>query len=149
MTTLVVTQALPNPRGKDRNRHGATNDQLNGEWVEFWNATRAAVQLDGVSLVHQTFNHHCHRTGSDPLMNFTGTLDAGKYLRVHTGRGTGFWDAEVFHLFLNRGSYVWNNDCGDSVLLQKGGTVVDWAGYGPRPSEGAVLKRVSGKNWLA
>jgi hypothetical protein len=69
-------------------------------------------------------------------------------VRVHTGAGETFQDGNVFHLFLNRGNYVWNNRCGDSVILQSGGTIVDWAAYGNNPSEGKILARVAGQNRL-
>lgn len=149
MSNLLVTFALPNPVGKDRSASGVSNNQLNGEWVEFKNNAYQAVSLDGVSLVHQTYNQNCQRTGTDSLMTFKGSLNYGQSVRVHTGSGETFQDGNVFHLFLNRGNYVWNNRCGDSVILQSGSTVVDWAAYGPNPTEGRILTRASGQNWLA
>lgn len=121
MPNLLVTFALPNPAGKDRSAFGVSNNQLNGEWVEFKNNVNQTVSLEGVSLVHQTYNQICQRTGSDSLLTFTGSLGYGQSVRVHTGSGETFQDGNVFHLFLNRGNYVWNNGCGDSVILQAGG----------------------------
>ena len=149
MSNLLVTFALPNPVGKDRSASGVSNSQLNGEWAEFKNVINQTVSLDGVSLVHQTYNQSCQRTGSDSLMTFKGTLASGQSVRVHTGTGETFQDGNVFHLFLNRGNYVWNNRCGDSVILQSGGTIVDWAAYGNNPPEGKILARVAGQNRLA
>lgn len=149
MSNLLVSLALPNPAGKDRSSAGVSNNQLNGEWVEFKNNISQSVSLEGVSLVHQTYNQSCQRTGYDSLINFTGSLAAGQSVRVHTGSGQTFQDGTVFHLFLNRGNYVWNNRCGDSVILQVGTTLVDWAAFGNNPPEGRVLTRVIGKNWLA
>jgi len=38
MASLYIIRGLPNPAGKDRTpRHQITNEQLNGEWVEFEN----------------------------------------------------------------------------------------------------------------
>lgn len=149
MSALLVTYALPNPAGKDRSSLGVTNSQLNGEWVEFKNNIGQSVLLDGVSLVHQTYNQSCQRTGSDSLMTFKGSLGYGQSVRVHTGTGETFQDGNVFHLFLNRGNYVWNNRCGDSVILQSGDSIVDWAAYDRNPPEGRVLTRVYGQNRLA
>lgn len=144
-----MTYALPNPAGKDRSASGVSNTQLNGEWVEFRNNISQAVTLNGVSLFHQTYNQSCQRTGYDSLINFNGSLAPGQSIRLHTGTGQTFQDGNVFHLFLNRGNYVWNNRCGDSVILQLGSTLIDWAAYGTNPPEGRILTRTVGQNWLS
>jgi hypothetical protein len=149
MPNLLVTYAHPNPAGKDRSSSGATNSQLNGEWVEFRNNINQPVSLNGVSLVHQTYNQSCQPTGSYVLTPFSGTLGVGLSIRVHTGTGQGYQDGTVAHLFLNRGNYVWNNRCGDSVILQSGSTIIDWAAYGANPPEARILTRAAGQNWLS
>jgi len=149
MSSLLVTFALPNPVGKDRSASGVSNNQLNGEWVEFKNNTYESVSLEGLSLVHQTYDQRCQRTGYDSLLTFKGSLGYGQSVRVHTGRGETFQDGSVFHLFLDRGNYVWNNRCGDSVILQSATAIVDWAAYGSNPPEGKILARVAGQNRLA
>lgn len=149
MADLYVTRAVPNPVGKDRSSRGATNDQLNGEWVEFLNTTQGTLSLEGVSLVHQTFNQYCQRSGSDVVTTFSNSLGSGKSVRVHTGSGTGVWEGNVFHLFLGRGNYIWNNACGDSVILQNQNGLIDWAAYDRNPTEGRVLARIAGTNKLA
>lgn len=149
MPDLLVTCAVPNPAGKDRSIHGVNNDQLNGEWVEFLNTTRGTFSLEGVALIHRTFNQYCEPTGDSGVTSFFGSLASGKSIRVHTGSGTDFWSGDLLHTFLNRGNYVWNNACGDVVILQKGTTTVDWAAYGKNPTGGKVLTRVSGQNYLA
>jgi hypothetical protein len=149
MSNLLVSYALPNPAGKDRSASGVSNNQLNGEWVEFKNNINQPVSLDGVSLVHQTYNQSCQRTGYDVLTPFSGTLGVGQSIRVHTGTGQGYQEGNVIHLFLNRGNYVWNNRCGDSVILQAGNSLVDWAAYGSNPPEGRILTRAIGQNWLS
>lgn len=90
MSSLLVTFALPNPPGKDRSASGASNDQLNGEWVEFRNGDSQTLSPEGVSLSHQTYDQHCHLTGNDAVTGFRGGLEAGKSIRVHTGTGTAF-----------------------------------------------------------
>lgn len=149
MPNLLVSFALPNPAGKDRSASGASNAQLNGEWVEFKNNISQSVSLDGVSLFHQTYNQSCQRTGYDSLTSFNGSLAPGQSIRLHTGTGDKFQDGSIIHLFLNRGNFVWNNRCGDSVILQVGTTLVDWAAYGNNPPEGRILSRANGQNWLA
>jgi len=149
MSSLLVTFALPNPPGKDRSASGTSNDQLNGEWVEFRNDDSQTFELEPVSLIHQTYDQQCRTTGTDAVTGFKGALESGKSIRVHTGTGTGFWDGDVFHLFLNRKNYIWNNRCGDTVTLQLGSAVIDMAAYGNNPPEGATLKRTPGTNWLA
>jgi hypothetical protein len=149
MPNLLISHALPNPVGKDRTSSGATNTQLNGEWVEFKNAINQSVPLDGLALLHQTYNPSCQRTGEESLLTFKGSLAPGQSVRVHTGRGETQQEGAVFHLFLNRGNFVWNNRCGDSVILRSGTTIVDWAAYGQNPTEGRVLTRVAGTNTLA
>lgn len=149
MPDLYITQALPNPAGKDRPPHGGpSNAQLNAEWLEFQNTSGKNLDLAGVDLLHQTFNNWCQLTGQETVTSFKGPLDAGRSIRVHTGRGEGAWEGTLFHFYLGRSNYVWNNACGDiAVLSVKGGTI-DSAGYAPNPPEGAVLRRVSGTNQL-
>lgn len=149
MPNLLVSFALPNPTGKDRSSSGIPNNQLNGEWVEFKNNINQTVTLNGLALLHQTYNQSCQRTGEDSLITFNGSLTPGQSVRVHTGRGDTIQEGNVFHLFLNRGNYVWNNRCGDSVILRVGTTIVDWAAYGNNPTEGRILTRQAGQNWLA
>lgn len=151
MGSLFVTQALPNPAGKDRSSYGAANDQLNREWVEFKNVAAGAVEMNGISIVHRTFDAYCTGTGYVELTGFTsGTLASGKSVRVHTGAGTNFWEGDaLFHFYLGRQGYVWNNRCGDTVVIQSNGSNVDWAAYSPNPGEGRILTRVYGENRLA
>lgn len=149
MTRLTITRALPNPYGKDRTpSHQVTNQQLNGEWVEFANTYGARLSLDGLALDHYTFTHACVKTGEDRATTFAGVLESGQAMRVHTGTGTAYVEGAVIHVFLNRGNFLWNNRCGDTAVLRAGDSLVDWAAYGPSPGEGAVLQRVPGTNSL-
>lgn len=149
MPDLYIFQALPNPAGKDRPSYGSpTNAQLNGEWIEFANTSGKELSLAGVQLLHQTFDHHCQRTGEEVVTTLQGNIVAGCSIRVHTGSGEGAWEGSVFHLYLRRSSYIWNNACGDTAVLATNGGRIDWAYYNPNPSEGRVLQRVSGTNEL-
>lgn len=150
MPDLYVTQALPNPLGKDRPPHGGpSNAQLNGEWVEFANTSGSSYSMEGVQLVHFTFDRKCQKTGEDRLTPFNGGLDSGYSIRVHTGAGQPSWEGTVRHLYLGRSNYAWNNACGDTVVLRDAtGGLIDWARYSPSPQEGRILRRVSGANDL-
>lgn len=152
MPKFTITRALPNPMGKDRTpSHQVTNHQLVGEWVEFTNTGGQALNLQGLSLHHYTFNQACSKTGEDQVTSFSGTLAAGQSIRVHTGAGTGQWEGSVFHFYLGKGNFIWNNRCGDTVVLRFGQTqeLEDWASYAANPAEGAVLTRIPAQNRLA
>lgn len=151
MPDLLVTRVLPNPAGKDRlYPYPPSNDQLNAEWVEFGNVGGRVLSLDGVTISHYTFDRSCSRTGEDLLTTFNGTLDAGRSIRLHTGRGETRADGTVWHLYAGRSNYAWNNECGDTAVLRSGRQeLIDWASYDPEPPEGAVLNRVPGTNKLS
>ena len=146
MSELYIVAAQPNPPGRDTIYGTATNDMLNREWVEF-----KAVQnrnLHGDVLSHITFDRLCKTTGSDELLRFgTGELKAGKRVRVHTGRGSNYWDGDTYHMYAGRSWYVWNNACGDRATLSYDNRVIDSAFYRPNPPEG-ILVRVQGADEL-
>lgn len=148
MSTLYIVQAQPNPRGKDTVRRGlAANEQLNEEWIEF-EAVNGDRTLTGDVVTHLTFSGTCAITGADELIRFSdGKLLNGQRLRLHTGRGTNGWSGNIFHMYLGREWFVWNNGCGDRATVSYDGRVVDTAGYAPRPPEG-VLVRVPGTDRL-
>jgi Lamin Tail Domain len=151
MPELTVTRALPNPPGKD---HAAgrmpTNDKLNEEWVEFRNGTDRRLLLDGCSILHYTFNASCVKQDEDRLMTLGGTLGPGAVARVHSGTGTDYVEGgNVLHLYAGRTNYVWNNHCGDTIVLRaKDGNLIDWASYKGGVGNGVILKRVPGTNTL-
>ena len=119
MTELYITKATPNPAGKD---HAAgrppTNDQLNGEWLEFKNTTQRVLSLDDIRLVHNTFNNYCTKTGEATFVNFKGGVAAGKSIRVHSGSGQGWWKAMSITSQRPPRELVWNNKCGDTTFLR-------------------------------
>jgi hypothetical protein len=151
MPDLLVTHALPNPAGKDRQHpYAPSNDQLNREWVEFANASARTLSMQGVAISHYTFDRACGRTGEDQLTSFTGNLDPGRSIRLHTGRGQAWDEGTVRHLYADRSNYAWNNVCGDTAVLRSSrGDVIDWASYDPDPPEGVVLTRLPGTNKLS
>ena len=147
---LYVTKAHPNPVGKDKPRYQPpNNDKLNEEWIEFANNGSQTVAMDGVSLHDRTYDAHCKSTGERQLQSYTGTLAPGNTVRVHTGSGTSYDTGTVRHLYLGESNFVWNNGCGDQVILRRNTTLVDWAGYDPNPAEGVILARKPGTNKLS
>jgi alpha-ketoglutarate-dependent taurine dioxygenase len=151
MPDLYITKATPNPAGKDRTPlHQVSNAQLNGEWLEFKNASQKNLSLDGVHLDHNTFDAYCRKTGEAVLVTFKGPLATGKSFCVHTGSGQEYWEGDVYHVYANHGNFVWNNRCGDTAYLRTATNgLIDWANYDPNPGEGAVLLRVPNANKLA
>lgn len=151
MPDLLVTRALPNPAGKDRRYpHPPTDEQLNGEWVEFANAGGRLLSLDGVSMAHYTFDRACGKTGEDKLITFNGTLKPTYSIRLHTGHGVTWAEGPIWHLYAGRSNYVWNNVCGDTAVLRNDGAeCIDWASYDPQPPDGVVLNRLPGTNKLS
>lgn len=140
MSELYITAAQPNPPGRDVVRPGyATDHILNQEWIEF--EARQARNLIGDRLSHFTFDDACRRIGSSELLRFdSGQLAAGQKIRVHTGRGSPYWEGATYHMFLNRSWFVWNNRCGDRASLTYDQRVIDSAYYEPSPPEGALAR---------
>lgn len=153
MPDLTITKALPNPTGKDSSAgRPVSNQQLNGEWVEFanTNSERKNLTINGVSISHVTFNRNCQKTGEDQLTTFNGSIPYGHSIRLHTGEGTPYDEGTIRHLFLDRANYVWNNVCGDTAILRVStGGEIDSASYAPNPPEGVILNRVPGTNTLS
>lgn len=147
MSSLYITAAQPNPRGKDTTRRGqASNAVLNEEWVEF--QARAATDLTGVTLTNLTFGDACRVTGVSTVLSFSsGTLSLGQSIRVHTGRGENQWSGTTYHMFVNRDWFVWNNACGDRAAFACSGQSIDSAAYRPNVPEGE-LRRVPGTDLL-
>ncbi|MCW2986939.1 MAG: hypothetical protein JWR63_4509 [Conexibacter sp.] len=148
MSTLYIVQAQPNPPGKDALRPGqATDRQLNDEWIEI-QAVNGTRHLAGDEISQLTFTGVCVVTGAEVVISFSeGVLHQGQRLRLHTGRGTNYWDGSTFHMYLGRTWFIWNNRCGDRITIRYQQGVVDTAGYAPGAPEG-VLARVAGTDRL-
>lgn len=150
--SLHINRIKPNPTGKDRNPSGqASAAQLAAEWVDFQNTGKTPVNLTTVEL-----RHVAYRAGQSPawekVMSFSGSLQPGKTVRVHSGSGPESILREEdrygadHHLFTGK-NYVWNNREGDRPTLHNKVTqvTVDTASYDPNPPEGEVLIRVGNK----
>jgi hypothetical protein len=128
-----------------------TNEKLNEEFVEFVNAADKRLALKGSSIGHYTFTQQCVKEGEDRLMTFSGgEIGPSHVVRVHTGAGADYVEGTtILHVFLGRTNFVWNNKCGDTVVLRApNGDVVDWASYDGGVRNGAILKRVPNSNKL-
>ena len=147
---LLIIRIKPNPAGKDRPPYGGpTPEQLAGEWVDFRNDAGQSVALGGVALYHLAYDMHGQSSWAR-ITGFTGTLSAGEIVRVHAGRERDLSvirpedrTAADYHIFTGADSYVWNNDRGDSPLLQNETKreTIDRTWYAPHPPEGVVLVR--------
>lgn len=97
-----------NPSGSDTH----ANSQLNREYVVLKNGGKKTVKLTGWTV--RDTKHHVYTFG-------TFSLKPGKYVYVHTGRGT---DTSA-NVYQNRGWYVWNNTADKVYLRTTAGTTVD------------------------
>ena len=155
MRTLKITQLKPNPVGKDRARTGrVTPTQLAAEWVDFRNGGTATVSLNGVSLYHIAYAPGERNGHWKEITKFSGSLEAGKVIRVHTGqtRNVSVVASEDlvgadYHLFSGQDLYVWNNRKGDTAALWDiaPSQFIDRASYDSNPPEGVVLVRSGDK----
>ena len=152
MKRLTITQAKPNPTGKDRFGNIAPSSQLAGEWVDFKNTGDEDHPLDNIKLYHIAYTT-AHPNGVwEEVMGFNGVLDTSKVVRVHSGGKIPLTVLPLidkagadYHLFTGK-NYVWNNSKSDSprLVLEQNGQVyeVDRAIYSAYPPEGKILKRV-------
>ena len=72
------------------------------------------------------------------VLAFGDVLDAADQLSAEDRDGVNY------HAWANSGSFVLNNDCGDTLRLWaniNGWKLIDSAGYSPNPPEGAILVR--------
>ena len=110
---------------------------------------RDDLELQGVSLLHYTFDADCKKTGEEGVISFSGgKLKSGQSIKVHSGKGSTEFVGEVYHFSLNRERYIWNNKCGDYAVLRRAEKLIDWAMYDPNPPENTVLRRREGTNKL-
>jgi len=152
MKKLTITQAKPNPSGKDRLGSVVPSSQLAGEWVDFKNTGNESYSLDNIKLHHVAYTRQYPDGVWEEVMGFFGNLSTGEVVRVHSGGGIplntllpdDFIGAD-YHLFTGD-NYIWNNDKSDSprlILKQNGQTLeIDKTSYSAYPTEGKILRRV-------
>jgi hypothetical protein len=151
MTSLSITQAKPNPAGKDRLGTFVPSSQLASEWVDFKNTGNENYFLSGIKLHHVAYKLGYPNGVWEEVMGFKGTLGVGEVVRVHSGGeiplSSLYPEDRVganYHLFTGK-NYVWNNSRSDSPRLvwqQNGETIeLDKASYFANPPEGAILHR--------
>lgn len=148
--SLLITQAKPNPAGKDRTPTAFTpRAQLAGEWVDFKNITTNPVSLDSVELYH-----YAYLSGGGNewqlVTGFTGSLPSGQIVRVHSGEPIPLSEMRLedrtgadYHIFSYK-NYVWNNSQKDYPRLwhKTSQQWIDQTVYETYPTEGKILKRV-------
>lgn len=146
---LKIIKAKPNPSGKDRiGRILTPQVQLAGEWVDIQNKSMFSVDLKTVKLYH-----YAYRLGGGngwvSVTGFTGTLPAGKIMRVHSGSPLPLNQMNPidavgadYHVFSNK-DYVWNNLQSDHPRLWNTAKRqwIDQTSYDPFPAEGKILIR--------
>jgi hypothetical protein len=107
-STVRLYKVVYDPSGSDTH----ANSQLNREYVVLKNGGKSTVKLTGWTV--RDTKSHVYKFASF-------SLKPGKYVYVHTGRGT---DTGT-NVYQGRGWYVWNNT-GDKVSLRtSAGTTVD------------------------
>lgn len=153
---LQITQAKPNPVGKDKNRWSPKPDHLLGEWVDLKNVGDGSVTLSLIHVAHREFSANCVPKDK-PVIYWTGsgmiTVQPGEIVRLHTGRSNDSWQMAAadrvgvtYHAYAESGSFVLNNDCGDAVSVWWKGSDgafnhEDTASYDANPPDGAILYR--------
>ncbi|KUN01685.1 hypothetical protein AQI95_30450 [Streptomyces yokosukanensis] len=100
-----------------------SNASLNAEWVQIRNTGGSAVPLKGWVL----------KDASNHRYVFPNvTIGAGKYLKIHTGRGSD----TASDKYQGRSAYVWNNDKDTATLTRASGAKVDSCSWTTRdPSD--------------
>lgn len=155
MKSLLITQAKPNPAGKDRFNFLTPPSQLAGEWVDFKNTGDEDYPLENIKLYHIAYTAQYPNGVWEEIMGFNGLLESDKVVRVHSGGKIPLENiAQIdktgadYHLFTG-GNYIWNNSRSDSprLALKQNGQIyeVDKASYSPPPLEGIILKRAGAR----
>lgn len=151
--SLLITQAKPNPAGKDRTAKAFTpRAQLAGEWVDFKNTAPNIINLENVELYH-----YAYLSGGGCewrlVTGFTGSLPAGCVVRVHSGEQISLSEMHFedrvgadYHIFSYK-NYVWNNSRKDYPRLWYSASRqwIDQTEYNSYPTEGKILERVGDK----
>ncbi len=105
-TGLVVSDAQPNPAGRDE-------EDLNGEWVELTNTGDQPIELEGWDIRDNSSRHR---------FDLDGRLGPGERLQIRTGRG----DPAPGVAYLGSSSPVWSNSSETVLVLDPTGAVAAW-----------------------
>ena len=155
---LQITQAKPNPAGKDKAGNYPKAEQLLAEWVDIKNVGTEAIPFSSISLSHTLFDDRCQNTGRTDVY-WTGGSDSllpNKVVRVRTGR---IRDKHLINPsddvgnnwngFANRDNFVLMNRCGDILTVtwigDFGSRKSDTVSYEGNQPEGAILRRSGNK----
>ncbi|MGH3729888.1 MAG: lamin tail domain-containing protein [Micromonosporaceae bacterium] len=90
---------------------------MNAEYITLKNVTSGAAVLTGWTIRDRA--NHVYKFG-------TYTLGAGRYVTIHTGKGTN----TTSHRYWNRSWYVWNNTGDKAYLRMPGGSLKDTCEWG-------------------
>jgi hypothetical protein len=150
MSSLLISQAKPNPVGKDRLGSLAPPLQLAGEWVDIQNNTTTGIDLSNIELYHVAYTASHPEGEWEKVFNMSWVLPGGDNLRIHSGgripvNSMRYEDQSGadWHAFTGK-NYVWNNSRSDTPLLFNTvtRTTIDKATYSANPLEGRVLQRI-------
>lgn len=106
-SSVRLYKVVYDPSGPDTH----ANSQLNREYVVLKNGGTKTVKLTGWTV--RDTKSHVYTFG-------TFSLKPGKYVYIHTGRGTN----TSTNVYQNRGWYVWNNTADKVYLRTTTGTTV-------------------------
>jgi len=159
---ILIYRAKPNPAGKDAVQHHTSPQQLLGEWVDLQNTSDTALNLGGFHLANREFDSRCIAKPA-PVVYWFGdsriTLQRGEIVRIHTGKEVDSYSmlqadrqGVHYHSFANRGWFVLNNRCGDTISVWSKDSAgnyqspaEDEASYDPNPPDGEILVRKGNK----
>ncbi len=159
---LQITQAKPNPAGKDKASNTPKPEQLLAEYVDTKNVGTEAVPFSTISLSNTLIDANCRNTNQTEVY-WTGgsdSLQPNKVIRIRTGN---FKDKHLinpsddigndWNSFANKDNFVLNNRCGDTITVawinSLGSRQSDTASYDANQPEGAILRRSGDKLVLA
>lgn len=112
---VVIYRIYYNSPGSDN----GSNSSLNGEWIQLRNrcsTSRALTSWKIKDAVGHTYTFTSY------------ALRAGKYVKVHTGKGTN----SATDRYWGRSWYVWNNDKDTAYLYNRNGSLIDKCSYNNR-----------------
>jgi hypothetical protein len=114
---VLITKVYYNSPGTD----SGTNTSLNAEWVRMTNKRTYTINLKSWTLRD--------RSGHVYLFSSNYYLGAGRYVYVHTGRGTN-GQPDYQHRYWGSSYYIWNNTGDTAYLRTPSGTLVDSCSWG-------------------